>query len=111
MKLLKKLVLAVVILLALAYAISYAGKQGWLKNTPLKDLNYEQLNVFEQENVEQAQTLTERAKETGEHVQQILGEKVQVDEDEKEKSLHEKTLEYARYLYCQQVVEDWEARK
>lgn len=108
MKLLKKLALAIVILLALAYTISYAGKQGWLQNTPLKNLNYEQLGVLDQENVEQAQTLAERAKETSEHMQQILGDKVQIDEQEKEKSLHEKTLEYARYLYCRQVVEDWE---
>jgi hypothetical protein len=108
MKLIGKIAIAIVILLAITYGISYAGTQGWLEKTPLKNWDYGQLNVFEKGTIDQTKVLTERAKETGEHVQQILGDTVQVDEQGKEKPLHEKTIEYARYLYCKQVVNDWE---
>ena len=108
MKLVGRIVVIIAILLALIFGLYFAGSQGWLQNTPLRDVPYEELNLFSQENVEQAKELTDRAKETGEHVQQILGETVEADEKKKDKALHEKTIEYARYLYCKQVVEDWE---
>ncbi len=109
MKTLGKITLIIVGLIAISYAVSYAGKQGWLANTPLKDLNYDQLDLLEKENLKQTKVLTERAKDTGEHVQKILGDTVEVDEKNTNKSLHEKTLEYAKYLYCKQVVNDWES--
>lgn len=108
MKLLGKIITTVAVILALLYAIYFAGTQGWLKNTPLKNLDYEKFNILRPESLDQTKILTDRAKETGEHVQQILGDKVEVDEEQKKKSMHEKTIEYARYLYCKQVVEDWE---
>ncbi|KUK79091.1 MAG: hypothetical protein XD95_0617 [Microgenomates bacterium 39_7] len=110
MKLFGRLVLIVIAILALLYAVYYAGTMGWLEGTPLQTLNYESLNPFKKENVEQTQVLTQRAKETTEHVQQILGDKVKIDEEKQEKAIHEKAIEYTRYLYCQQVVEDWEAQ-
>lgn len=108
MKLIGKILITAGIILAIVYVVYFAGTQGWLKNTPLKNFDYEQLNFLSQESVEQTKVLTERAKETGEHVQHILGDKVEVDEERKEKALHEKTIDYARYLYCKQVVTDWE---
>ena len=112
MKLLGKILLLALAGLGLVFLVYFAGSKGWLKNTPLKNLDYEQLNFISQENLNQAQVLSERAKETTEHVQQILGDKIAVDEqadsEKKEKAIHEKAIEYTRYLYCKQVVEDWE---
>ncbi len=108
MKLIGKIIITILVILAILYGIYFAGTQGWLVNTPLKDLDYNMFNFLQQENLEQTKVLTDRAKETGEHVQQILGDQVEVDEDQAKKPLHEKTIEYARYLYCKQVVEDWE---
>lgn len=108
MKTLGKLITTIVVILAILYGIYFAGSQGWLANTPFKNLDYQKFNFLQQENLEQTKVLTDRAKETGEHVQQILGDKVEVDEEQAEKPFHEKTIEYGRYLYCKQVVEDWE---
>lgn len=38
----------------------------------------------------------------------VLGEFIQVNEQNSEKKLYEKTLDQAQYLYCKQVVEQWE---
>ena len=108
MKSLGKIISTIVVIALILYGIYFAGSQGWLNNTPLKDLNYEQFNLLRQENLDQTKVLSDRAKETSEHVQQILGEQVEVDQTTKEKALHEKTIEYARYLYCKQVVESWD---
>ena len=113
MKLLGKILLLALAGLGLVFLLYFAGSKGWLKNTPLKNLDYEQLNFISSENLEQAQMLSERAKETTGHVQQILGDKIEVDEQaesqKKDKAIHQKAIEYTRYLYCKQVVDEWEA--
>ena len=38
----------------------------------------------------------------------VLGDFIQVNEKDSEKKLYEKTLDQAQYLYCKQVVEQWE---
>ena len=108
MKFIKNILISAAVILAAAYGLYFAGEQGWLENTPLAGIDHQQLNFLKQENMEQTKVLTDRAKQTGEHVQNVLGETVEVDEQAQEKPLHEKTIEYARYLYCKQVVEDWE---
>ncbi len=40
----------------------------------------------------------------------VLGVKTEQIKNSKEASLPQKTMEYARYAYCQQVVQDYEAR-
>jgi sensor c-di-GMP phosphodiesterase-like protein len=105
MKKVLNIFLIVVIVLAVVY---FAGEQGWLSNTPLKNFDHHQLNIFSQQASDQTKILTSRAKETSSHLQNILGDKVEVDEQEANKPLHEKTIEYAHYLYCKQVVEEYE---
>ena len=51
-------------------------------------------------------SLGERSQVIQETVSQIAAEAVKTDEADK--PLTEKALEYGRYLYCKQVVEDWE---
>ena len=67
-------------------------------------------NKIPQINVDQVDdslmNLTERSTVLKDTVSQIAKEAVKVDDQEK--PLTEKALEYGRYLYCKQVVEDWE---
>ena len=104
----KKLLNLVLVVIIVIVAIYFAGEQGWLNKTPLKNFDHQQLNVFSQQASEQTKVLTSKAKETGEHVQKVLGDNIEVNEAGQEKPLHEKTIEYARYLYCKQVVETYE---
>lgn len=104
----KKVLNIVLIALIVLVALYFAGEQGWLRNTPLKNFDHRQLNIFSQQASDQTKVLTSRAKETSSHIQNILGDKVEVDEEQADKALHEKTIEYARYLYCRQIVEEWE---
>jgi len=57
---------------------------------------------------EQGTTLFSRGQEMISHVQRVLGDYVEVNEEEQQKSLGEKTLEYTRYQYCKQVIEEFE---
>jgi hypothetical protein len=108
MKNLPRIVGSIAIIFGLIYGLYYAGTQGWLANTPLKNFDYEKLNFLSQTNLDQTKVLSSRVKEAGEHVQEVLGDQIEVDEAAEKKPLHEKTIEYARYLYCQQVVNEYE---
>lgn len=102
----KKLLLLLIIVAALAGGVYYAGEQGWLADTPLKNFNHRQLNIFQGQNTDQLKTLTERTQQASEQVQNVLGQSIEVNDQEE--SITTRTFEYARYLYCQQVVKDWE---
>ena len=66
---------------------------------------------------EQTQQLSERTKDVSEHVQNVLGETSIVEENKpetnapqsSEQPIHKKAIEYGQYMYCQQVVKDYEA--
>lgn len=112
MKLLIRVAIILACLMLGLYALAYANDQEWLKNSPLSSFQLAKPPQLGEDALEQTQILGERAKETSEHVQQILGDTIEIDQEgtqtQKQKAIHEKTLEYARYLYCQQVVNDWE---
>ncbi len=59
---------------------------------------------------EQLKTVGERTGELSSTVGKVLGEAVQVGTASGEQSLQERAFDYGRYLYCQQVVKDYEAR-
>lgn len=75
---------------------------------PLNELDQEKLTTAFNDASSQLKILTARGQETGEMSSQVLGEFIQVNEEDSEKSTSEKALEYGRYLYCQQVVKEWE---
>lgn len=56
----------------------------------------------------QLETVKDRTEAVGETVGQVLGEAVK--EASPSSSLQERAFDYGRYLYCQQVVKDYEAR-
>jgi len=108
MKNLPRIIGSIAIIFGLIYGLYYAGTKGWLANTPLKNLDFEKLNFLSQGNLDQTKVVSSRVKEAGEHVQEVLGDQIEVDETAEKQPLHEKTIEYARYLYCQQVVNEYE---
>ncbi|MBD3250419.1 MAG: hypothetical protein GF381_02515 [Candidatus Pacebacteria bacterium] len=107
----KKYLNLLLIVALIITGIYFAGQQGWLRGTPLEKLDYQKLNFFSQETTQQTKVLTSRAKKTGEHVQKVLGDNIEATEESQNKPLHERTIEYARYLYCKQVVESYEQEK
>lgn len=58
--------------------------------------------------VEQISPTATQVQEVSSQSGVILGEFIQVNENDQEKKLHERTLEFAQYAYCKQVVEQWE---
>ena len=63
-----------------------------------------------QNTTEQLGTVSERTGQLSDTVGQVLGEAVKVASTSGESSLQERAFDYGRYLYCQQVVKDYEAR-
>lgn len=64
---------------------------------------------FDQESAkEQVKVLTDRSQEVSEEVSKVLGDFIQVNENDGDEALHERALEYGQYLYCMQVVEQYE---
>ncbi len=107
----KKIALIITVVVVFLAIIIFATDADFLKKTPLKNLDLAQFGLISQDALNQSQQLKSQALETSQHVQNVLGEHVEASEnstEQKNKPIHEKTLEYARYLYCKQVVEDWE---
>ena len=66
---------------------------------------------FDQKAAEaQIKILSERSEEVSAEIGKVLGDFVQVNEAGENQALHERALEYGQYLYCQQVVEQYEAQ-
>lgn len=76
----------------------YQGK------APEVNLDLEKLG---EEGLMQVQTLADKAKEAGGVAQDFVKEVVKVDEN-KDKNLSEKAFEYGRYIYCQEVVKQYD---
>ena len=84
----------------------------WQKN---KELDLDQMK-FSQEDVDklgenglsQIKILAEKAKDAGDVAQGFVEQAVKVDED-KDKNISEKAIEYGKYIYCQEVVKQYEA--
>jgi hypothetical protein len=105
MKLIKKIFILIFGVIIIAIGTFWAYGKGYLDKTPLKSIDKTEVEKITQDASDQTKVLTERAKETGSHVQQVLGEAIQKNEDE---PIANKTIEYAQYLYCKQVVAEYE---
>ncbi len=79
-------------------------------NFNLNQVDTKQIEPFTEDANKQLETLTTRAEEVNEHITKVLGDSVQVNEEEKEKNLSEKAFDYGRYLYCKQVVDEFEKK-
>lgn len=79
------------------------------KNITTPQIENEKLQSVAESTSQQLQVFGERAQTIAEHTQKVLGDSVQVNEQAKEQTLHERAFEYGRYLYCKEVVEEYES--
>ncbi len=130
---LRKLFIIVITLFILFAVYQFAKKQGllpnqifsqienkipdqitlpWQKNQKIEvnQINFkkEDLEKIGANGLSQIKILSQKAKESGELAKDFIEEVVKVDED-KDKNLSEKAFEYGRYIYCQEVVKQYEA--
>lgn len=63
----------------------------------------------EQEVDEQVSVLSERSQEAFSQTQKVLGESITANPEKQ--PLHEKALEYGQYIYCKQVVDQYESQE
>lgn len=123
----RKLLIILVTALLLFFAYKFAKSQGWLPNNVFSQIEEkmpDQINLpwqknqefnFEKQDFEklgeeglsQIKTLTQKAKEAGTVGQEFVQEIVKVDENS-EKNISEKAFDYGRYIYCQEVVKQYE---
>lgn len=133
MKIVKKLLFVVLTIVVVGTGLFWAHSQGYLKNTPLANvslpkniqgfnnlknstnsigsaINQEKIQEIAKDASSQTQVLGEKIGEVSNHAQKVLGESIQSAENDSssEKPLHEKTMEYAQYIYCKQVVSEYE---
>jgi hypothetical protein len=78
--------------------------------SPQNSLAAVEVPLLSENATEQLKTVGERTGELSSTVGKVLGEAVQVSTTSGEQSLQERAFDYGRYLYCQQVVKDYEAR-
>jgi hypothetical protein len=71
-------------------------------------VNQEDLEKLGENGLTQIQILAEKAKEAGSVAQDFVEKSVQT-EDTSSKNISEKAFEYGRYIYCQEVVKQYEA--
>lgn len=87
----------------------------WNKDAKLElgEINYSQeyLEKLGEDGLKQVQTLADKAKDVGAAAQNFVEEVVQVDASDSSKNVSEKAFEYGRYIYCQEVVKQYEASK
>lgn len=114
-----RILIAVVLIASVSYVgyFYYANKRlPTIADIPTKNITSlsislpkkpENLETVTSNATEQIQTLGTRAGEVGQHAQNVLGTSIQVNEEEK-KPLHESAIEYGRYIYCKQVVIEYE---
>lgn len=129
-----KIILLVVMLLAGTY-IAHARGVEIPVVSPFLDQHLDQQKVatltkslpevpqLPQNVTDQTKVLGERTAEVTSHVQNVLGAYVQNNASDEagtggtsnnisaEQPIHEAAFEYGRYMYCQQVVKDYESRQ
>jgi len=112
MKLLRIIIVAIILaglglfLLARQAESSFVLKIPFLEKTLQIDTT--KINQLSENAPEELKTITERGQVVGEHVQNVLGSSVKVSDSAP--PIHERALEYGRYLYCQEVVKEYEAK-
>lgn len=132
---LRKLFTIIIAIALVIFAYKFAKNKGWLNNDIFskieeglpksitlpwqkdKEIEFDQID-FKQEDlknlgengVSQIKILTEKAKEAGGVAQEFVEEAVKVDENG-EQNISEKAFEYGKYIYCKEVVKQYEASR
>lgn len=111
-----KLILLVILVGVVSVAgLQVATNRGLIKSNPLASLvegvvklSQPATHIIPPNISEQISVLTARTGTVTQEVGTVLGSSVQVEKEDL--PLHQKALQHGRYLYCQQVVKDYEAR-
>jgi len=86
----------------------------WRKDEDLKfdqlKLNQNDLEKLGENGVSQVKILAEKAKEAGVVAQDFVEKVVQEDKGS-DKNISEKAFDYGKYIYCQEVVKQYEASR
>jgi hypothetical protein len=103
--------LAILVLVLITGAAYAAYKKDIIKDEDLQKLGLkkETIEKVAKDADVQTKALSKKAKEVGGHASEVLGDSIQVN-DENKTPIHQKTFEYARYLYCQQAIKDYESQ-
>ena len=115
MKKILTLILALLVLTGVAiFVLDKTGKVSaaelMTRLTQFIPLKPEQWQPVAEDAQIQVENLSSRAQDVAAHSQKVLGESIQVNDQEKEKNLGEKAIDYGKYLYCKQVVDSYEQR-
>lgn len=116
-----------IVLVAIAATFYYFGDTQKLtesiipkiKSTPLAPLALELENLDAKKITQEFQTgikqaeseiaeLSERTSEVSQHTSTVLGSSITSVSDENITPIHEKAFEYGKYIYCKQVVDDYQ---
>ncbi len=114
MRLIRTLVLLVLIAGAVIAAIYFAQQRGLIPTDLLGGTPFQaaqQISLQTDSFMTTLQPTVTRVQEISTQSGTVLGSIVQVNEADENKKPHEKALDYAQYLYCKQVVDQWDAEQ
>ncbi len=78
-----------------------------LENLDSKKITKDFQNTIQNTGAE-ISTLSEKTIEVSKHTKNVLGSSVKAATDQEATQIHEKAFEYGKYIYCKQVVIDYE---
>ncbi len=114
MKVVKIILLGVLVVVLVGSVATVASSRGMLKTPGWVAKIPKSIPQFKlpqaslpPEAQQQVTILSDRTKSLSGHVGQVLGSYIQ--ESEHKEPLHQRTFEYARYMYCQQVIKDYQS--
>ena len=108
-----------IIILAVVIALTYGGyvfakQQSWLSeektaliDETLSKINTEDLKNLGEDGLAEIKILSQKAKIAGGVAQEFAQDAIKVKEND-DKSISDKAFEYGRYIYCQEVVKQYE---
>lgn len=104
----KKIIALLAILGAAAAIYVYAQSNNISLAEEVDSFSEETVKDIRETAVKKLSEVSQKAKEVSEETKKVLGESIQVDDSEP--SLQEKALEYGQYLYCKQMVDNFETK-
>jgi len=114
MRLIRALLVLLLIAGAVIAAMYFAQQRGLIPADLLGGTPFQAANQIAQQTDSFMTTLqptVTRVQEISTQSGTVLGSIVQVNEADENKKPHEKALDYAQYLYCKQVVDQWDEQQ
>jgi len=100
----RKLIRVLIILGLVAIGLIYLARKNALSKQST-DISTE-INTLQGNIGQQLSVMSSRAQEIGNQAKNVLGSSIQVDESQP--SIQQKAINYGQYMYCKQVVKNYE---